>query len=140
MRQLFRDHPEACDNTLLIAERCEVEFNTSANYMPRFPVPQGETEDSWLIKEVEAGLHYRYPDGIPDKVRKQAEYETGIILQMGFPGYFLVVADFINWAKDNGIRVGPGRGSGAGSMVAYAMRITDLDRSEERRVGKECRL
>jgi DNA polymerase-3 subunit alpha len=127
MRQLFRDHPEACDNTLLIAERCEVEFNTSANYMPRFPVPDGETEDSWLVKEVEAGLHYRYPGGIPDKVRKQAEYETGIILQMGFPGYFLVVADFINWAKDNGIRVGPGRGSGAGSMVAYAMRITDLD-------------
>ncbi|MDT3343617.1 MULTISPECIES: DNA polymerase III subunit alpha [Microbacterium] len=127
MRQLFRDHPEACDNTLLIAERCEVEFNTSANYMPRFPVPDGETEDSWLIKEVEAGLHYRYPGGIPDRVRKQAEYETGIILQMGFPGYFLVVADFINWAKDNGIRVGPGRGSGAGSMVAYAMRITDLD-------------
>lgn len=127
MRQLFRDHPEACDNTLLIAERCEVEFNTSANYMPRFPVPDGETEDSWLIKEVEKGLHYRYPGGIPDRVRKQAEYETGIILQMGFPGYFLVVADFINWAKDNGIRVGPGRGSGAGSMVAYAMRITDLD-------------
>jgi DNA polymerase III subunit alpha len=127
MRQLFRDHPEACDNTLLIAERCEVEFNTSANYMPRFPVPDGETEDSWLVKEVEQGLHYRYPGGIPDKVRAQAEYETGIILQMGFPGYFLVVADFINWAKDNGIRVGPGRGSGAGSMVAYAMRITDLD-------------
>ncbi|WP_396652740.1 DNA polymerase III subunit alpha [Microbacterium helvum] len=127
MRQLFRDHPEACDNTLLIAERCQVEFNTSANYMPRFPVPDGETEDSWLIKEVERGLHYRYPEGIPDKVRKQAEYETGIILQMGFPGYFLVVADFINWAKDNGIRVGPGRGSGAGSMVAYAMKITDLD-------------
>ncbi|MGM7677390.1 DNA polymerase III subunit alpha [Microbacterium sp. A94] len=127
MRQLFRDHPEACDNTLLIAERCEVEFNTSANYMPRFPVPEGESEDSWLVKEVEAGLHYRYPGGIPDKVRKQAEYETDIILQMGFPGYFLVVADFINWAKDNGIRVGPGRGSGAGSMVAYAMKITDLD-------------
>ena len=127
MRQMFRDHPEACDNTLLIAERCEVEFNTAANYMPRFPVPDGETEDSWLIKEVEAGLHYRYPGGIPDKVRKQAEYETGIILQMGFPGYFLVVADFINWAKDHGIRVGPGRGSGAGSMVAYAMKITDLD-------------
>ncbi len=127
MRQIFRDHPEACDNTLLIAERCEVEFNTAANYMPRFPVPDGETEDSWLIKEVEQGLHYRYPAGIPDRVRKQAEYETGIILQMGFPGYFLVVADFINWAKDNGIRVGPGRGSGAGSMVAYAMRITDLD-------------
>ncbi|MFT4157797.1 MAG: DNA polymerase III subunit alpha [Microbacterium sp.] len=127
MRQLFRDHPEACDNTLLIAERCQVEFDTSANYMPRFPVPDGETEDSWLVKEVEKGLHYRYPRGIPDAVRKRAEYELGVIVQMGFPGYFLVVADFINWAKDNGIRVGPGRGSGAGSMVAYAMRITDLD-------------
>jgi len=127
MRQVFRDNPEACDNTLLIAERCDVEFNTSANYMPRFPVPDGETEDSWLVKEVEKGLHDRYPGGIPDAVRKQAEYETGVILQMGFPGYFLVVADFINWAKDHGIRVGPGRGSGAGSMVAYAMKITDLD-------------
>lgn len=127
MRHLFRDHPEACDNTLLIAERCEVEFNTSANYMPRFPVPDGETEESWFVKEVEAGLHERYPAGIPDEVRKQAEYEVGVIVQMGFPGYFLVVADFINWAKRNGIRVGPGRGSGAGSMAAYAMKITDLD-------------
>lgn len=127
MRHLFRDLPEACDATLDIAERCETEFNTSANYMPHFPVPAGETEDSWFVKEVERGLHYRYPAGIPDEVRKQAEYETSVILQMGFPGYFLVVADFINWAKDNGIRVGPGRGSGAGSMAAYAMRITDLD-------------
>ena len=127
MRALFRDHPEACDNTLLIAERCNVEFDTEANYMPRFPVPDGETEESWFIKEVEAGLHYRYPGGIPDEVRKRAEYEIGIITQMKFPGYFLVVADFINWSKDNAIRVGPGRGSGAGSMVAYAMRITDLD-------------
>ncbi|WP_294179389.1 DNA polymerase III subunit alpha [uncultured Schumannella sp.] len=127
MRQLFRDYPEACDNTLLIAERCEVEFNTSANYMPRFPVPEGHTEDSWFIAEVEKGLHDRYPAGIPDEVRKQADYEVGVIVQMGFPGYFLVVADFINWAKENGIRVGPGRGSGAGSMAAYAMRITDLD-------------
>lgn len=127
MRQIFRDHPEACDNTLLIAERCEVEFNTSANYMPRFPVPAGETEESWFVKEVEEGLKHRYPAGIPDAVRTQAEYETGVIVQMGFPGYFLVVADFINWAKRNGIRVGPGRGSGAGSMAAYAMGITDLD-------------
>ena len=127
MRHLFRELPEACDNTLLIAERCEVAFNTSANYMPKYPVPDGETEETWFIKEIEKGLHYRYPRGIPDEVRKQAEYETGVIVQMGFPGYFLVVADFINWAKDNGIRVGPGRGSGAGSMAAYAMRITDLD-------------
>src|SRR6478736_5813316 len=127
MRQLFRDHPEACDNTLLIAERCEVEFNTAANYMPRFPVPPGETEESWFVKEVEQGLHDRYPAGIPDAVRTRAEFETGVIVQMGFPGYFLVVAAFINWAKRNGIRVGPGRGSGAGSMAAYAMGITDLD-------------
>jgi DNA polymerase-3 subunit alpha len=127
MRQIFRDHPEACDSTLLIAERCDVEFDTSANYMPRYPVPAGETEESWFIKEVEKGLHERYPAGIPSAVRERADYETGIIAQMKFPGYFLVVADFINWAKDNGIRVGPGRGSGAGSMAAYAMKITDLD-------------
>ncbi|MDQ0869668.1 DNA-directed DNA polymerase III PolC [Arthrobacter sp. V1I9] len=127
MRELFRDHPDACDNTLLIAERCEVSFNTGANYMPRFPCPPGEDETSWLVKEVAKGLDYRYPGGVPDEVRAQADYELGVITSMGFPGYFLVVADFINWAKNNGIRVGPGRGSGAGSMVAYAMRITDLD-------------
>jgi DNA polymerase-3 subunit alpha len=128
MREVWRDFPEACDNTLLIAERCDVSFTERAGaYMPRFPCPPGENEDSWLVKEVERGLHARYPGGVPDEVRKQAEFEIGVITQMGFPGYFLVVADFINWAKDNGIRVGPGRGSGAGSMVAYAMRITDLD-------------
>lgn len=127
MRQIFRDHPEACDNTLAVAERCDVQFNTEANYMPRFPVPGGESEDSWFVKEVEIGLHHRYPQGIPDRVRQQAEYETRVIAQMGFSSYFLVVADFINWSKRNGIRVGPGRGSGAGSMAAYALGITDLD-------------
>lgn len=127
MRHLFRDMPEACDNTLLIAERCDVAFDESANYMPRFPVPEGHTEETWFRAEVAAGLERRYPAGVPDAVRQQAEYEMGVISQMGFPGYFLVVADFINWAKDHGIRVGPGRGSGAGSMAAYAMRITDLD-------------
>ncbi|WP_220700450.1 DNA polymerase III subunit alpha [Mycetocola zhadangensis] len=127
MRQLFRDHPEACDNTLAIAERCNVEFNTSASFMPRFPVPAGETEETWFLKEVERGLHVRYPNGIPSDVRERANYEAGVIVQMGFPGYFLVVSDFIKWSKENGIRVGPGRGSGAGSMVAYAMKITDLD-------------
>ena len=127
MYALFGDIPGACENTLEIAERCNVEFNTKANYMPNFPVPEGENEESWFVKEVEKGLHYRFPQGIPDVVRKQAEYEVGVITSMGFPGYFLVVADFINWAKRNGIRVGPGRGSGAGSMVAYAMRITDLN-------------
>ena len=127
MYALFGDIPGACENTLEIAERCNVEFNTKANYMPNFPVPEGENEESWFVKEVEKGLHYRFPQGVPDNVRKQAEYEVGVITSMGFPGYFLVVADFINWAKRNGIRVGPGRGSGAGSMVAYAMRITELN-------------
>jgi DNA polymerase III subunit alpha len=127
MRDIWRDLPEACDNTLAIAERCDVKFAEGLNLMPRFPVPDGESEQSWFVKEVERGLRHRYPTGIPDRVRKQAEYETGVIVDMGFPGYFLVVADFINWAKEHGIRVGPGRGSGAGSIAAYAMRITDLD-------------
>ena len=128
MRHVWGELPEACDNTLLIAERCEVSFTEGeGQYMPRFPCPEGENEESWFVKEVEAGLHRRYPQGIPDAVRKQAAYELEVITSKGYAGYFLVVADFINWAKEHGIRVGPGRGSGAGSMCAYAMRITDLD-------------
>src|SRR5665811_983408 len=88
---------------------------------------EAEDETSWFIKEVERGLHVRYPAGVPDAVRAQAAYETEVIVSKGYPGYFLVVADFIGWAKKNGIRVGPGRGSGAGSMCAYVMEITDLD-------------
>ncbi len=128
MRHLWRELPEACDNTLLIAERCSVEFNESVGtYMPTFPCPPGENEESWFVKEVEAGLHRRFPAGIPAEVRRQAGYECEVIASKGYAGYFLVVSDFINWAKHNGIRVGPGRGSGAGSMAAYAMGITDLD-------------
>ena len=128
MRALFAELPEACDNTLAIAERCDISFTEGVGtYMPRYPCPPGENEESWFVKEVETGLQRRFPNGIPDKVRQQAEFETEVIVSMGFAGYFLVVADFINWAKENGIRVGPGRGSGAGSMAAYAMRITDLD-------------
>ena len=127
MREVWRDFPEACDNTLLIAERCEVEFHEGRNLMPRFPVPEGETEETWFVKEVERGLAHRYPDGITAEVRDRADRETACILQMGFPGYFLVVADFITWAKEQGIRVGPGRGSATGAIVAYAMGITELD-------------
>lgn len=127
MRRTWAELPEACDNTLLIAERCEVEFPTGANYMPRFSVPDGEDENSWFIKEVERGLQRRYDGHVPDDVRRQAEYETGVIVQLGFSGYFLVVADFISWAREQGIRVGPGRGSAAGSMASYAMGITELD-------------
>ncbi len=128
MRTVWRELPEACDNTLVIAERCDVEFvEAPGKFMPRFPVPEGEDETSWFVKEVEHGLHQRYPQGVADEVRRQAEYETGVITSKGYAGYFLVVADFIGWARTKGIRVGPGRGSGAGSMAAYAMGITDLD-------------
>ena len=115
-----------CDSTLLIAERCDVGFAKS-NLLPRFPLPEGETEASWLRKEVWAGMDARYPEGYDEGRRAQAEFELGIIERMGFCAYFLVVADFIMWAKRNGIRVGPGRGSAAGSIVAYALGITDLD-------------
>lgn len=127
MRDVWRELPEACDNTLLIAERCEVSFNEGANLMPQFSVPDGHTEESWLVAEVEHGLHYRFGTAIPDAVRTQAEYELRVISDMGFPGYFLVVADLVRHAKESGIRVGPGRGSAAGSMVAYVLGITDLD-------------
>jgi DNA polymerase-3 subunit alpha len=128
MRALFAEVPEACDNTLAIAERCEISFDEgSGTYMPVFPVPAGHTEESWFVHEVNAGLAVRYPAGVPEYAVKQAAYEQDVILGKGYGGYFLVVADFINWAKNNGIRVGPGRGSGAGSMCAYAMGITDLD-------------
>ena len=128
MRQLFRELPEACDNTLLVAQRCEVRFTEEeGRYMPRFPVPDGHTEESWFRAEVQRGLHKRYPEGIDQQVRERADFEADVIAGKGYCGYFLVVADFINWAKDHGIRVGPGRGSGTGSMCAYAMGITDLD-------------
>ena len=128
MRHTWRELPEACDNTLLVAARCEVSFHEEeGRYMPRFPCPAGESESTWFVKEVQRGLRRRYPNGIPAQVQERADFEADVIITKGYPGYFLVVADFINWAKDQGIRVGPGRGSGAGSMCAYAMGITDLD-------------
>ena len=127
MRSVWSELPEAMSNTLLIAERCHVEFNEGASLMPVFPVPEGESEESWLVKEVEIGLNRRYKGQVPDDVRRQAEYEVGVVMQMGFPGYFLVVADLVRYAKETGIRVGPGRGSAAGAMIAYALGITELD-------------
>jgi DNA polymerase III subunit alpha len=128
MRALSADDEwqAGCDMTLLIAERANVEF-TKSNLMPKFPLPDGETESSWLRKEVWRGMDRRYPGGYDEQRRAQAEYEIGVIEAMGFCSYFLVVADFIMWAKNNGIRVGPGRGSAAGSIVSYALGITDLD-------------
>ena len=128
MRELFRELPDACDNTLLIAERCNVEFvEGEGRLMPKFPVPDGETEESWFRKEVQAGMRERFPNGIPADRQARADFEKDVIIGKGYAGYFLVTADFIQWAKSVGIRVGPGRGSGAGSMCAYAMKITDLD-------------
>src|SRR5580698_9059526 len=121
---------EGCRNSqLLIADRVDTtgmfEFR---NLMPRFPIPDGfESEDELFRAEVWKGMDRRYPDGYDEQRKQQAEYEIQIICQMGFPAYFLVVADFIMWAKNNGIAVGPGRGSAAGSIVAFAMGITDLD-------------
>ncbi|WP_125967847.1 DNA polymerase III subunit alpha [Bifidobacterium samirii] len=129
MRDLFRDLPEACDNTLEIAERCNVMFddNEDGAFMPQFPCPEGWDETSLFLKKVEEGLEKRYDGNVPLHVLKQADYECGVICQMQFCGYFLVVADYINWAKEHGVVVGPGRGSAAGAMVAYAMGITELD-------------
>src|SRR5262249_3933261 len=109
-----------------IAERAGVSFAKS-NLMPKFPIPDGETEESWFRKEVWRGMDRRYPEGFDDRGRDRANFEMDIITSMGFCSYFLVVADFIMWAKRNGIRVGPGRGSAAGSLVSYALGITDLD-------------
>jgi len=126
MRALFAEIPEACDNTLLVAERSYTSFEKQ-ELMPKFPVPKGETEASWFAKEVHAGLERRFSGKVPKTHLDQANYEIEVITNMNFPGYFLVVADFIAWARDNGVRVGPGRGSAAGSIVAWALRITDLD-------------
>jgi DNA polymerase-3 subunit alpha len=129
MRELFKDHPEACDNTLEIAERCNVMFDDSEDgaFMPEFDCPDGWDETSLFLKDVQEGLERRYEGNVPEHVLKQADYECGVICQMQFCGYFLVVADYINWAKTHGVMVGPGRGSAAGSMVSYAMGITELD-------------
>jgi DNA polymerase-3 subunit alpha len=137
MAELFSDIPEALENTLEIAKRCNVELTLGKNFLPDFPIPEGLTEAEYFRQESQKGLEARldklFDRGAPDfaEIRKpydeRLEIELGVIIQMGFPGYFLIVADFIQWAKNNAIPVGPGRGSGAGSLVAYALTITDLD-------------
>ncbi|MFI6368407.1 DNA polymerase III subunit alpha [Nocardia sp. NPDC050630] len=121
--------PGACDSTLLIAERVQSydEVWQHRDRMPIFPVPDGHDQASWLRHEVDLGLRRRFPDGAPQEYLDRAQYEIGVILEMGFPAYFLVVGDLINHAREVGIRVGPGRGSAAGSLVAYALGITNID-------------
>ncbi len=127
MRELFKDIPESCDNTLLIAERCNVKLRENENLLPAFDVPKGETEDTWLRKESVRGLIEKLGDKATEEYRTRLQYELDVMAKMGFPGYFLVVADLVGHAKKVGIRVGPGRGSAAGSLVAYALGITGLD-------------
>ncbi|WP_409465551.1 DNA polymerase III subunit alpha [Amycolatopsis sp. GA6-003] len=130
MREYWdREVPGAADNTLLIAERVESYEDVYAHKdrMPVFDVPEGHTEASWLRHEVMAGLEHRLPEGVPAEYRERAEYELEVIVDKGFPGYFLITADLMTHAREAGIRVGPGRGSAAGALVAYALRITNLD-------------
>ena len=127
MRDVWRDFPEACDNTLLIAERCEVKFANDPGLMPKFDVPEGHTEDSWLREELVRGLHTRFGATIAPEYQERADYEFSVLSSMGFSGYFLVVADLIAYAKRNRIRVGPWRGSVGGSLIAFALGITELD-------------
>jgi DNA polymerase-3 subunit alpha len=136
MEALFADIPEALANSVQIAKRCNLTLTLGENYLPDFPTPEGQDLPTFMAEESLKGLHKRLAQLYPDESIRSQKFETyksrldfecDIINQMGFPGYFLIVADFINWAKNNGVPVGPGRGSGAGSLVAYSLGITDLD-------------
>ncbi len=136
MAQTFADLPEALANSVEIARRCNLALELGKSRLPEFPTPPGVTLEAHLVASADAGLARRlerlYPEAAArareaPRYRERLAFETKTIVQMGFAGYFLIVADFINWAKSNGVPVGPGRGSGAGSLVAYALGITDLD-------------
>ncbi|OHE81189.1 MAG: DNA polymerase III subunit alpha [Lysobacterales bacterium GWF1_69_6] len=133
MAELFADLPEALENTVELAKRCNLELSLGKYYLPDFPVPEGHTLDTWIREEAHRGLAGRLakielaPGRSASDYAARLDIELDVIVKMGFPGYFLIVADFINWSKRNDIPVGPGRGSGAGSLVAYALGITDLD-------------
>ncbi len=134
MIDLFSDIPEAIENTIAVARRCNLELTLGENYLPDFSVPKGFDQDEWLIHKSKEGLGQRLVieededlDELQGVYQERLEVELDVIIEMGFSGYFLIVADFIQWAKDNAIPVGPGRGSGAGSLVAYTLGITELD-------------
>ncbi|ASU40155.1 DNA polymerase III subunit alpha [Herbaspirillum sp. meg3] len=136
MAELFDDLPGAVQNTIEIAKRCNLTLTLGKPQLPNFPTPDGMTIDDFLVAETKVGLEARLKHLFPDEARREKErpryearlkFENDTIIKMKFPGYFLIVADFIQWAKNNGVPVGPGRGSGAGSLVAYSLSITDLD-------------
>src|SRR5690606_11398668 len=138
MATVLPDHPEAMTNTVRIAERCNVEIPIGGDWvLPHFPVPEGHTVDTYLKERVYQGMMWRYNvdgskplDDLTDKekvIRQRADYELEVIATKGYSAYFLIVSDFTVWAKDQGIAVGPGRGSAAGSLVSYCMNITGID-------------
>jgi DNA polymerase-3 subunit alpha len=127
MAQAFARWPEAVATSLEIAERCEVEIELGKMLIPHYPTPDGESEEGYLRRLAEDGLRRRYGDPPPAEALERLEMELGVIARMGFAAYFLIVWDFVKYAKDNGIAVGPGRGSAAGSLVSYCLQITDVD-------------
>ncbi|HBC93574.1 MAG TPA: DNA polymerase III subunit alpha, partial [Pelotomaculum sp.] len=127
MALLFGEQRQALHNTLQIAERCQVEIDFSQYYLPYFAVPEGYTADAYLEELCYQGAHRRYGDELSEEVKNRLSYELGVIKKMGYSAYFLIVWDFINFARQQGIPVGPGRGSAAGSLVAYSLAITNLD-------------
>ncbi|MFA5029581.1 MAG: DNA polymerase III subunit alpha [Patescibacteria group bacterium] len=127
MKAAFADHPEVIENTLKVARLCSFELKLGSTILPHFPLPQGETTDEYLKDLCERGLAKHFGDNISLEIRERLNYELGVIAKTGYAGYFLIVQDFINWAKSNGIVVGPGRGSAAGSLVAYLTNITNID-------------
>ncbi len=126
MEKAFAHVPEALENTKVIADRCNIDIEFGVNRIPRFPVPSAQSEEDYLTELCEIGFQKRYPNPTPE-LRQRMEYELGIIKQVGFSGYFLIVQDFVNEAKSRGITVGPGRGSAAGSLVSYVLGITGVD-------------
>src|SRR4051794_34852235 len=127
MTSAFAEWPEALQSTVDIAERCDVTIELGKQLIPSYPTPDGQDERGYLRELVDQGLRLRYGDPIPAAARERADMELGVIDRMGFNAYFLIVWDFVNYAKSNGIAVGPGRGSAAGSIVAYCLSITDVD-------------
>ena len=137
MVELFADLPEAIANTVEISKRCNLQLELGKSYLPAFPIPEGQSTESYFSQQSEQGLRWRieqaaalegeWPEQRVEQYRQRLQREIKVIIDMGFPGYFLIVADFIHWARNNGVPVGPGRGSGAGSLVAFSLGITDLD-------------
>lgn len=130
MSSLFADYPEAIENTVKIADKCDVELDLNTNHMPSFPIPESSNAtdlDGYLKELVYEGLHQRYGKELSTEVTERADFELQVIKNMGFPGYFLIVWDFIKAAREMGVSVGPGRGSAAGSLVAFALEITNVD-------------